>query len=598
MTHGKLDDAHASEFHGKAKKPEYPESDIMVAADLRQTEARDGPEGGAVALNNSKHIELPDNVTRSISGDRPRTVCLWARIDKWKNKARIFEYGRKAPQGELFGLRTWNVPGALTVELPWNVRNHWDNRHVVLSTNVSMVPAPTPSPTTPEPTPFVRRRLDGTDTDSDSGSNHNSGEEFCEQSGFTETECLSYDSAACKCNWDSDQGQCFWGEGSCVPTSWVNTWHHYCVTYAAEEHPKEKDRYLPGNVTLYVDGRKEGFWKNATVNTSLGSPLYIGADIHGSKTLDGAVDEVYVYDKALEAWQVEVLHGILSPPPTAAPSAVPTPVPTPLPSLSPTLTSAPTAHEYQDNLVAYYPMTHGKLDDAHTKFHGKAWRPEQPDVPDSMMVAADLRQTDARDGPEGAAVALNNSKYEYIELPDNVTRSISGDRPRTVCLWARIDKWKNARIFEYGRKAPQGELFGLRTWNVPGEFAVEVPWNVRNHWDNRNVNLSTNVSITQAPTPSPTTPQPTLEPGMSRRLDATGETTAAPTPQSPWVKTWHHYCVTYAAEPHPKEKDRYLPGNVTLYVDGRKEGFWKNATVNTSLGSKLYIGSNLSLIHI
>ena len=65
-------------------------------------------EGDAVALNNSKYIELPDNVTRSISGDRPRTVCLWARIDKWKNKARIFEYGRKA-QGELFGLRTWNV---------------------------------------------------------------------------------------------------------------------------------------------------------------------------------------------------------------------------------------------------------------------------------------------------------------------------------------------------------------------------------------------------------------------------------------------------------------------------------------------------------
>ena len=85
-------------------------------------------------------------------------------------------------------------------------------------------------------------------------------------------------------------------------------------------------------MTLYVDGRKEGFWKNATVNTSLGSKLYIGSDIKGSETLDGAVDEVYVYDKALDAWQVEVLHGILSPPPTAAPSAVPTQVPSPLPS--------------------------------------------------------------------------------------------------------------------------------------------------------------------------------------------------------------------------------------------------------------------------
>ena len=152
------------------------------------------------------------------------------------------------------------------------------------------------------------------------------------------------------------------------------------------------------------------------------------------------MDEVYVYDKALDAWQVEVLHGILSPPPTAGPSAVPTPVPTALPSLSPTLTSKPTAHEYQDNLVAYYPMTHGKLDDAHdfgvhaSGFHGKARTRDGEPFNDEK--AADLRQTDARDGPEGDAVALNNSKY--IRLPDNVTRSISGDRPRTVCLLSLI----------------------------------------------------------------------------------------------------------------------------------------------------------------
>merc|ERR1719482_2569984 len=164
MTHGKLDDAHASEFHGKAKTRRGDPFNDETAADLKQTEARDGPEGDAVALNNSKYIRLPDNVTRSISGDRPRTVCLWARIDKWTNKARIFEYGRKAPQGELFGLRTWNVPGALTVEVPWNVRNHWDNRiNVVLSRNVSMTPVPTSIPTslpTESTAPERRRRLD------------------------------------------------------------------------------------------------------------------------------------------------------------------------------------------------------------------------------------------------------------------------------------------------------------------------------------------------------------------------------------------------------------------------------------------------------
>ena len=142
-------------------------------------------------------------------------------------------------------------------------------------------------------------------------------------------------------------------------------------------------------------------------------------------------------------------------------------------------------------------------------------------------------------------MALNNSKH--IELPDNVTRSISGDRPRTVCLWARIDKWKNARIFEYGRKAPQGELFGLRTWNVPGEFAVEVPWNVRNHWDNRiNVVLSRNVSMTPVPTSIPTSlPTESTAPERRRRLDATDSDSdnaaAGATPSDPWVETWHHY---------------------------------------------------------
>ena len=180
---------------------------------------------------------------------------------------------------------------------------------------------------------------------------------------------------------------------------------------------------------------------------------------------------------------------------------------TALPSLAPTLTSAPTDHEYQDNLVAYYPMTHGKLDDAHdhgtwaSGFHGKAKKPEYPES--DIMVAADLRQTEARDGPEGGAVALNNSKH--IELPDNVTRSISGDRPRTVCLWARIDKWKNkARIFEYGRKAPQGELFGLRTWDTPGSFAI-LEQHPMGAYTNVTVNLTdTDRLVAQGPSPGPT----------------------------------------------------------------------------------------------
>ena len=111
---------------------------------------------------------------------------------------------------------------------------------------------------------------------------------------------------------------------------------------------------------------------------------------------------------------------------------------------------------------------------------------DQPGVPNSMMVAAELRQTEARDGPAGDAVALNNSKY--IELPKNVDEA--RDRPPTICLWARIDKWTNdARIFEYGRKAPQGELFGLRTWDTPGSFAI-LEQHPKGAYTNVTVNLT------------------------------------------------------------------------------------------------------------
>ena len=61
---------------------------------------------------------------------------------------------------------------------------------------------------------------------------------------------------------------------------WIGTWRHYCLTYVRR------------NVTLYVDGQRETSW-NATVNTSA-SALYVGADVNGSHTLSGAVDEVFL----------------------------------------------------------------------------------------------------------------------------------------------------------------------------------------------------------------------------------------------------------------------------------------------------------------
>ena len=58
---------------------------------------------------------------------------------------------------------------------------------------------------------------------------------------------------------------------------WEKTWHHY---RDVRRGPERQSR--PRNVTFYVDGVAEDTWK-ATVNTSLGSPLYIGADVQGPK---------------------------------------------------------------------------------------------------------------------------------------------------------------------------------------------------------------------------------------------------------------------------------------------------------------------------
>ena len=73
-----------------------------------------------------------------------------------------------------------------------------------------------------------------------------SGEKFCEESGFSEDECKSYNSAACECDWD--EGQCWWQGGACggdeddgdddddVPTpgicatSWTSFWDAGCET--------------------------------------------------------------------------------------------------------------------------------------------------------------------------------------------------------------------------------------------------------------------------------------------------------------------------------------------------------------------------------
>ena len=127
--------------------------------------------------------------------------------------------------------------------------------------------------------------------------------------------------------------------------------------------------------------------------------------------------------------------------------------PTPAPSISP----APTTYAYEYEIVAHYPMINGSLADVRGGADGRGC--------DAQGGGKKLKRAAARD--HGDAVLLNASRY--VELPNSTTAAVSGDAPRTICLWVRIDVWEHkARLFEYG-----GDLarrFGLRTSTAPGRF--------------------------------------------------------------------------------------------------------------------------------
>ena len=132
-----------------------------------------------------------------------------------------------------------------------------------------------------------------------------------------------------------------------------------------------------------------------------------------SDSLSAALDEVYIYASALDASDIEVLYGSVS--------------------AAPTVTPVPTSHLFEGSLVAYYPFVDGTTQDAHHTWHG---------TPESMTT------TEGRDG--STAIVLDAERWDIVWLPWEVVRDLDGDADRTVCLWARIDKWAGGYLFHYG----------------------------------------------------------------------------------------------------------------------------------------------------
>ena len=135
-----------------------------------------------------------------------------------------------------------------------------------------------------------------------------------------------------------------------------------------------------------------------------------------SYPLTAALDEVYIYARALDASAVAVLYGSVS--------------------AAPTVTPVPTSHLFEGSLVAYYPFVDGTTQDAHHTWNG---------YPESMTT------TEGRDGRRCVG-----ARRSAVWLPWEVVRDLDGDADRTVCLWARIDLWNGGYLFHYGGSSDPG----------------------------------------------------------------------------------------------------------------------------------------------
>ena len=119
-------------------------------------------------------------------------------------------------------------------------------------------------------------------------------------------------------------------------------WHHIMCTWDGAV------------MVLYLDGvevDRDSSQSGAVVHSD--RPLYVGYGDNGYTSyydMDGAVDDVRVYDRALSASAVAALYdgaglGASTPTPTPTPTETPTPTATPAPTPTPTSTPTPTPTE-------------------------------------------------------------------------------------------------------------------------------------------------------------------------------------------------------------------------------------------------------------
>ncbi len=94
-----------------------------------------------------------------------------------------------------------------------------------------------------------------------------------------------------------------WGTGIGGPSLSANRWYHVAVTNVGN------------SATLYLDGVAVGS-NTVTINTPAGTSFYVGripGTLGDSRKLDGMVDEVSVYNRALSAAEIQASVGTETP---------------------------------------------------------------------------------------------------------------------------------------------------------------------------------------------------------------------------------------------------------------------------------------------
>ena len=211
-------------------------------------------------------------------------------------------------------------------------------------------------------------------------------------------------------------------------TSVKNDWHHVAAVLPSDGTPQVKD------IRLYVDGQFETTKSLSTesISTAPQENVHLGVDWNSSLSdyFKGSMDDVRIYDRALNFCEIRKLAEYDPPPP-------------------------PSVDDITSNLVA-----HWKLDEGTGTATGDASSSNNNGELKTDGTGLPIWQTGG--GFDGCGyLTLDTSKMQYIEIPSYT--GITGGSSRTVSAWVRGTAL-NGIVIGWG-KSEDGKKWVLRIEN-------------------------------------------------------------------------------------------------------------------------------------